>query len=88
MERGLSRTFGWSWEERRWSAAAAPRRGVDGGGSAPAWRRSAGRRARRLGRRALVEVWEGGGVAGLGNVGPGRPVRDVGLGLQFIGEYA
>ena len=53
-------------------------------------------------------VWEGGGVAGLGNVGLGRPVRDelsspaaltrrigngglardVGLGLQFIGEYA
>jgi len=23
-----------------------------------------------------VEVWEGGGVAGLGNVGLGRPIRD------------
>ena len=82
--------------------------GAAGGASAPARRRSAGRRAGRPGRRASVEVWEGGGVAGLGNVGLGRPVRDelsssaaltrrtgnggfardVGLGLQFIGEYA
>ena len=50
--------------------------GAAGGASAPARRRSAGRRAGRPGRRASVEVWEGGGVAGLGNVGLGRPVRD------------
>ena len=37
--------------------------------SALARRRSAGRRAGRLGCRALVEVWEGGGAAGLGNAG-------------------
>ena len=76
MERGLRATFLWSWVERRWSAAAAPQRGADGGGSAPARRRSAGRRAGRPGHRASVEVWEDGGVAGLGNVGLGRPVRD------------
>ena len=101
-------TLGWSWEERRWSELGSPRRGADGGGSAPARWCSAGRRAGWPGRRASVEVWEGGGVAGLGNVGLGRPVRDelsspaaltrrtgngglardVGLGLQFIGEYA
>ena len=69
-------TLGWSWEERRWSELGSPQREADGGGSALARRRSAGCRAGRPGRRASVEVWEGGGVAGLGNVGLGRPVRD------------
>ena len=106
-ERGPRTTSRRFWGSRWWPAAVAPRRGADGGGSALARRHSAGHRAGRPGRRASVEVWEGGGVAGLGNGGLGRPdrnelsssaaltrrtgnkglARDVGLGLQFIGEY-
>ena len=76
MERGLSRTFGWSWEERRWSAAAAPRRGADDGGSAPAWWCSGDGRKGRPGSGVLVERGEASGAVGLENVGARRPVHD------------
>ena len=51
-ERGSRATFRWSWVERRWSVAAAPRRGADGGGSGR--RRSCSGEGMRLrtGRRA------------------------------------
>ena len=76
MERGLSRTFEWSWEERRWSAVAAPRRGADGGGSAPArWCSSNGRKG-RLGSGVLVERGEASGAVGLENVGARRTVHN------------
>ena len=75
MERGSRATFQWSWVERRWSAAAAPRRGADGGGSVPARWCSDDDGVGDLGRGGSVEVWEGYGEARSGNEGRKRPVR-------------
>ena len=76
MERGSRATFRWSWVERRWSAAAAPRRGADGGGSAPArWCSGDGRKG-RPGSGVSVERGEASGAVGLENVGARRPVHD------------